>query len=62
MTKRQRYAVYTQTKGPHGPTGLPNITRWSGYTRQPQTEITRPASQHSPMHFMHDHLPNLIIN
>jgi hypothetical protein len=35
-------SVYTDQK---------NITRWSDYTRQPQTEITRPASQHFPMHF-----------
>jgi hypothetical protein len=62
MSDRQMCAVYTQTKGPHGPTGLSNVTRWSRYTRHPQTEITRPASQHSPMHLMHDYLPNLVIN
>jgi hypothetical protein len=39
ITDKQRCAVYIQTKG--------NVTRWSSYTRQPQTEITRPASQHS---------------
>jgi hypothetical protein len=61
MTDMQRCTLYTQTKGPHGLTGLPNVTRWSGYTRQPQTEITRPASQHSLMHLMHNYLPNLII-
>jgi hypothetical protein len=47
MTDRQRCAMYTQNKGLDGPTGLPNITRWSGYTRQSRTEITRSASQHS---------------
>jgi hypothetical protein len=62
MIDRQRCAVYTQTKGPQRPIGLPNVTRWSGYTRQPQTEITWPASQHSPMQLMHVQLSNLILN
>jgi hypothetical protein len=39
ITDKQRCAVYIQTKR--------NETRWFGYTKQPQTEITRPASQHS---------------
>jgi hypothetical protein len=43
ITDKQRCAVYIQTKE--------NVTRWSGYTRQPQTEVTRPASQHFPMYF-----------
>jgi hypothetical protein len=38
--------AYTD-QGPHGPISLPNVTHWSGYARQSQTEITRPASQHS---------------
>jgi hypothetical protein len=61
MTDMQRCVVYTQTNGSYGPTDLPNVTRWSGYTRPPQTEITRPASQHSPMHLMHEYLPVIII-
>jgi hypothetical protein len=39
-------SVYTDQGAPRA-IGLPNVTRWSSYTRQSQTEITRPTSQHS---------------
>jgi hypothetical protein len=48
ITDKQKCAMYIQTKG--------NVTRWSGYTRQPQTEITRPASQHSHAFYMINYL------
>jgi hypothetical protein len=38
----------TEVLRPMGPTydQLANVIRWSGYTRQPLTEITRLTSQH----------------